>query len=164
MKAESSLWEAWPQSTQCSGFQEHWWLSAVVLGLLHPGSRRSARRILMATMPSKRQVLMVVWENVYIPLSYHTPMARHLSTNSINKAPYWDFPGSSVVKNLQKTRVRSLVQGPVALEQLSPYTHNYWACALGSMSLNYQSPYALEPMNHNKRSQCKEKPSLHYEE
>ena len=45
----------------------------------------------MAAMPSEWQVLMVVWKNVYIPLSYHTPMARLLSTNCINKAPYWDF-------------------------------------------------------------------------
>ena len=53
---------------------------------------------------------MVVWKNVYIPLSYHTPMARHLSTDCINKALYWDFPGGSVVKNQQETWVRSLVQ------------------------------------------------------
>jgi len=47
---------------------------------------------------------------------------------------------------------------PRALEQLSPSCHNYWTCALEPGSCNYQSLHTFEPVLHNKRSHCREKP------
>ena len=80
-----------------------------------------------------------------------------------------DFPGGTVVKNPPAnagTRVRSLVQkdptccgatkavhGSYRACTLEPMNHNYWARALQLLK-----PAHLEPMLHNNRSHCNEKP------
>ena len=53
---------------------------------------------------------------------------------------------------MQETQARSLVwEDPTGEEAVKPMCHNYW------------SPYTPEPMLHNKRSHCSEKP-VHLEE
>ena len=67
---------------------------------------------------------------------------------------------------MQGTRVWSLFQeDPACCEATKPVSHNYWACALEPASHNYWAhvpqllkPVSLEPMLHNKRSHCNEKP------
>ena len=68
----------------------------------------------------------------------------------------WGFSGSSVVKNLlpiQETQVRFLGrEDPTGLGASKPVGHIYWACGLEPRNCNYWSPWALEPVLHNKRS------------
>ena len=57
------------------------------------------------------------------------------------------------------TQVQSLVQeDPMYFRGTKPMPCNYWAQALEPSSRNYWSPCTLEPMFHNKRSHCNEKP------
>ena len=68
---------------------------------------------------------------------------------------------------MQGTRVRALVrEDPTCRGAIKPASHNYWACALEPASHNYWArvpqllrPTRLEPMPHNKRSHCNEKPA-----
>ena len=58
------------------------------------------------------------------------------------------------------TQVRSLVwEDPTGCGATKSTWHNCWACALESTCHDYGSPHALEPVVHNQRSPCKEKPS-----
>ena len=60
----------------------------------------------------------------------------------------------------QRTLVWSLVQeDPTCRGATKPVHHNYWACALEPLCRNYWSPWALEPVLHNKRSRCGGKPT-----
>ena len=69
--------------------------------------------------------------------------------------------------SLQGTRVQALVrEDPTSRTATKPVHHNYWACALEPMSHNYWAhvpqllkPTRLEPVLHNKRSHCNEKPA-----
>ena len=72
---------------------------------------------------------------------------------------------------MQGTRVRALVQeDPTCRGATKPVHHNYWACALEPVSHNYWArvsllkPACLEPVLHNKRSHCIEKPVHRNEE
>ena len=73
---------------------------------------------------------------------------------------------------IQGTRVRALVrEKPTCCRATKPVCHNYWACALEPSSHNYWAhmpqllkPVCLEPLLHNKRSHCIEKPSHRNEE
>ena len=73
---------------------------------------------------------------------------------------------------MQGTRVQALVrEDPTCRGAPKPVHHNYWACALEPMSHNYWAhvpqllvPAHLEPVLHNKRSHCNEKPAHHSEE
>ena len=64
------------------------------------------------------------------------------------------------------TQVRALVwEDPTCREATKPMHHNYWACTLEPASHNYWAhvlqllkPARLEPVLHNKRSHCSEKP------
>ena len=68
---------------------------------------------------------------------------------------------------LQGIPVPSLVwDDPTCHRATKPMHHNYWACALEPRSRNYWAhalqllkPTYLEPVLHNKRSQCNEKPA-----
>ena len=68
---------------------------------------------------------------------------------------------------MQGTRVRGLVwEDPTCRKATKPVRHNYWACALEPVSHNYWpcvlqllKPACLEPVLHNKRSHCSEKPA-----
>ena len=72
----------------------------------------------------------------------------------------------------QGTLVRALVQeDPTCHGATKPVCHNYWACALEPVSHNYWAHkpqllklVRLEPVLHNKRSHCNEKPVHHNEE
>ena len=79
---------------------------------------------------------------------------------------------------MQGTRVRALVrEDPTCRGATKPVSHNYWACALEPASHNYWArepqllslcsralepqllkPARLEPVLHNKRGHCSEKP------
>ena len=67
---------------------------------------------------------------------------------------------------MQGTRVRALVrEDSTYCRATKPVHHNYWACALEPASHNYWAhvpqllkPVHLEPVLHNKRSHCNEKP------
>ena len=50
---------------------------------------------------------------------------------------------------------------PHAVKQLKPVNHDYWACAPESRSRSYGSLCTLQPVLHNKRSHCNEKPTHH---
>ena len=73
---------------------------------------------------------------------------------------------------MQGTRVRALVrEDPTCHRATKPMCHNYWACALEPASHNYWAhvPQLLKPMHrepvlHNKRSHCNEKPTHRSEE
>ena len=73
---------------------------------------------------------------------------------------------------MQGTRVRALVrEDPTCRGATKPVRHNYWACALEPASHNYWAcvlqllkPAHLEPVFHNKRSHCNEKPTHRNEE
>ena len=82
------------------------------------------------------------------------------------------FPGSSVIKNPRvnsETCIPSLVQeDPLASEQLSPCPETTESVLLSPRtsatepsSHSSRRPHTLEPMLHNKRSHCNEKPT-HY--
>ena len=77
----------------------------------------------------------------------------------------WDFPGGPVVKNLPgNVGDMGSIPGPgrfTCCWTTKPLCHNYWACALEPMSLNYWSLHTFEPMLHNKRSHCDEKPEFY---
>ena len=67
---------------------------------------------------------------------------------------------------VQGTRVQALVQeDPTCCGTTKPLCHNYWACALEPVSHNYWArlprlkPAHLEPVLHNRRSHCNEKPT-----
>ena len=72
------------------------------------------------------------------------------------------FPGSSVVKNLPADAgdMGSIANpgGSQSCGAIKPMHHNYWTCTLQPRSRNCRSPRALEPVLHNKRSPCSEKP------
>ena len=86
-----------------------------------------------------------------------------------------DFPGGTVVKNppanagdMGSSPVR---EDPTCSRTAKPVGHNCWACALEPTSHNYWArvpqllkPTHLEPVLHNKRSHCNEKPVHHNEE
>ena len=57
---------------------------------------------------------------------------------------------------MKETWVWSLIQEDLMTK---PMHHNYWASALEPGNLNYWSPCALEPVLHNNRSHCNEKPA-----
>ena len=73
---------------------------------------------------------------------------------------------------MQGTQVWALVQeDPSCRGVAEPVHHNNWACALEPASHNYWAhapqllkPVRLEPMLHNKRSHCNEKPVHRNEE
>ena len=73
---------------------------------------------------------------------------------------------------MQGTLVRALVrEDPTCRGATKPVSHNSWACALEPASHNYWAhtpqllkPARLEPVLHNKRSHCNEKPVHHKEE
>ena len=80
------------------------------------------------------------------------------------------FPGGAVVKNclpMEGTWVWDMVwEEPTCRGATKPVRHNYWACALEPVSHNYWArepqllkPVCLEPMLHNRRSHCNEKPA-----
>ena len=68
---------------------------------------------------------------------------------------------------IQGTRVRAPVwEDPTCCGATKPVHHNYWACTLEPTSHNFWArvpqllkPTRLEPMLHNKRSHCNEKPT-----
>ena len=68
---------------------------------------------------------------------------------------------------MQGTWIRSLVRDdPTCHGATKPVCHNYWTCALEPVSHNYWAripqvlkPAWLEPVLHNKRSHCNEKPA-----
>ena len=61
---------------------------------------------------------------------------------------------------MQGTRVQALVrEDPTCRGATKPVHHNYWAHVLQLLK-----PVCLEPMLHNKRSHCNEKPAHHNEE
>ena len=71
---------------------------------------------------------------------------------------------------MQETQVQSLIQeDPNGAKQLSLLLfshakhmhHNYWPCVLEPRSFKYWSPRALEPVLHNKKSHCTDKPAHH---
>ena len=99
-------------------------------------------------------------------------------TDHIPREVYWTLctnlhgglPGGTVVKNpppMQGTQVRSLVrEDPTCCRATKPVHHNYLACALEPTSHNYWAhapqllkPACLEPVLHNKRGHCNEKPA-----
>ena len=67
---------------------------------------------------------------------------------------------------VQGTWVRALVRGdPTCRKAAKPLRHNCWACTLEPMSHNYWArvphllkPVHLEPVLHNRRGHCSEKP------
>ena len=73
---------------------------------------------------------------------------------------------------MQGTPVRALVQEHLACRRAAKAMHhNYWACTLEPTSHNYWArapqllkPVCLEPMLHNKRRHCNEKPAHRKEE
>ena len=73
---------------------------------------------------------------------------------------------------MQGTRVRALVwEDPTCHGATKPVHHNYCTSALEPVSHNYWAhvsqllkPACLEPVLHNKRSHCNEKPAHHNEE
>ena len=73
---------------------------------------------------------------------------------------------------MQGTRVQALVrEDHTCCKATKPMHHNYWACALEPTSHNYWACVPqllklmrLEPVLHNKRSHCNEKPVHHNEE
>ena len=73
---------------------------------------------------------------------------------------------------MQGTWVRALVrEDPTCCGATKPVRHNYWACSLEPTSHNYWAhvpqllkPVCLEPVLHNKRSHCNEKPMRPNEE
>ena len=66
------------------------------------------------------------------------------------------YSGTALEEVIQ---VQSLVrEDPMYLRGTEPTPCNYWAQALEPSSRNYWSPCTLEPMFHNKRSHCDEKP------
>ena len=73
---------------------------------------------------------------------------------------------------MQVTQVRALVrENPTCRGANKPVCHNYWACALESMTHNYWGcvlqllkPAHLEPVLYNKRSHRNEKPAHRNEE
>ena len=73
---------------------------------------------------------------------------------------------------MQGTRVQALVREDTTRRGATkPIRHNYWACALESVSYNYWAhepqllkPTCLEPVLHNKRSHRNEKPVHRNEE
>ena len=74
------------------------------------------------------------------------------------------FPGGAVVKNPPANAgdiwVQALVQeGPTCRRATKPVRHNYWA-----RMPQLLKPAHPEPMLHNKRSHCNEKPVHHNEE
>ena len=63
---------------------------------------------------------------------------------------------------MQETWVWSPVQeDPTCLGAAKPVRHNYWGCALQTMSCKGWNLRAQEPMLHNKGSRCSEKPMRH---
>ena len=74
---------------------------------------------------------------------------------------------SRILLPVQGTRVRALVwEDPTCRGAAKPVRHNYWACALEPATHNYWAcvpqllkPVCLEPVLHNKRSHCNEKPT-----
>ena len=70
---------------------------------------------------------------------------------------------------MQGTQVRALVrEDPTCHRAAKPVRHNCWACALEPTSHNYWAhvpqllkPACLEPMLHNRRGHCNEKPTHH---
>ena len=73
---------------------------------------------------------------------------------------------------MQGTRVRALVQEDATCHGATkPVPHKYWACALEPASHKYWAcmlqllkPAHLEPVLHNKKSHCNEKPGHRNEE
>ena len=73
---------------------------------------------------------------------------------------------------MQETRVQALVrEDPTCRRATKPVRHNYWACALQPAGHNYWArvpqllkPVRLEPVLHNKKSHCSEKPMHRNEE
>ena len=89
--------------------------------------------------------------------------------------PVWDFPVAQwlgICLPMQGTRVGALVQeDPTCHRAAKPVRHNCWACALEPASHNYWAHVpqllklaCLEPVLHNKRSHCNEKPLHHGKE
>ena len=77
------------------------------------------------------------------------------------------FLGDSVVKDppanaedmgLIPDLGRSRIPDHMVHKATKPVHHNYWTCALEAGYGNYCSPSALEPVLHNKKRRCREKP------
>ena len=72
----------------------------------------------------------------------------------------------------QGTRVRALVpEDPTCRGATKPVRHSYWACTLEPVSHNCWAhvpqllkPVHLEPVLHNERSHCNEKPTYRVKE
>ena len=82
-------------------------------------------------------------------------VAMPSSKGSFQPREFWDFPGGTMTKsppaNAGDTRIQPLVQeDSTCLGANKPMHQNYGACA-------------LEPVLHNKRSHCNEKPAHHNE-
>ena len=86
-----------------------------------------------------------------------------------------DFPGLQwlgIHLPMQGTQIWSLVwEDPTCRRAAKPVHHNNWACYLEPTSHNYWAsmlqllkPALLEPVLHNKRSHCNEKPTHRNEE
>ena len=117
-----------------------------------------------------------LWKTVrrfFRKLKYHmiqqsTP--GNIPRENYNSKRYTGFPGGAVVGSSPAnagTRVRAQVgEDPVCREATKPVRHGCWACALEPESHNYWAwvpqllkPTHLEPVLHNKRSHCNEKPA-----
>ena len=97
---------------------------------------------------------------------------KHKEENKNKSKNWWGRWASQVAQWLriclpmQGTLVQALVwEDPTCRRATKPMRHNYWACALEPMSHNYWArvpqllkPVHLEPVLHNKRSHCNEKP------
>ena len=60
---------------------------------------------------------------------------------------------------MQLAGIWSLVQeDPTCRRKIKPVCHNYWTCVLQLLK-----PTSLEPVLHNKRSICNEKPMHHHQ-
>ena len=105
----------------------------------------------------KCHLLREVSPNFFFENSYQVPVSR------ASLVPQW----LRIHLPTQGTWVRTLVwEDSTCRGATKPVHHNYWACALEPASHNYwtRMPQLLEPVLHNKRSHCKEKPAHHNEE
>ena len=128
-----------------------------------------------AYMATPRETLISsIWRKVYA--ENQTLQER---TERRQQSNIWRDNGTSLVTQwlrihlpMQGTWVRALVpEDPTLQGAAKPVHHNYWACALEPVSHNYWAHALqllkaahLEPVLHNKRSHCNEKPTHRNEE
>ena len=106
------------------------------------------------------------------PVLWSRNYCHHFTVNKRNLRASLVAQWLIICLPIQGTQVRALVQeDPTCRGVTKPACHNYWACTLEPASHNYWAhvpqllkPMHLEPMLHNKRRHCNEKPTHHNEE